>query len=117
MPLYEKYKKKDDVNDSLNIQCSNGSIWSIHSINCTGEQVNNRSYLCPDKEACENCFNCKHRNNVRFHIARMSKILCIENYLMERKSTYTGFSEISKFLKANVTDASHSVRKLRERCK
>ena len=49
LPLYEKHKKKDDVNDSLNIQCTNG-IWSIHSINCTGEQVNNRSCLHPDKK-------------------------------------------------------------------
>ena len=116
LPLYEKYKREDDVNASLNIQCSNG-IWSIHSMNCTGEQVNNRSCLRPDKKACVNCFNCKHIKNVRFRIARMSKILFIENYLMETKSTYTGFSEISKYLKANVSDASPNALKLRERCK
>ena len=116
LPLYEKYKREDVVNNSINIQCSNG-IWSVHSINCTGEQVNSRSSLCPDKKACENCFNYKHRNNLRERIGRMSKTLCIENYLMERTSTYTGFSEISKFLKANVKTASPNALKLRERCK
>ena len=47
----------------------------------------------------------------------MKRILAIENYLMETKSPGTGNLEITKFLKSNVTDASHSALKLRERCK
>ena len=116
LPLYNKYKKKDDINDSLNITCNHG-IWSIHSTSCTGEQVNNRSSLRPDKKACDNCFNYSSIGQVRFRIRRMHRILSIENYLMERKSTDTGFFEISKFLKSNVTDASPWALKLRERCK
>ena len=49
LPLYGKYKRKDDVNGSLNIIRNHGK-WSIHSINCNGEQVNNRKSLHPDKK-------------------------------------------------------------------
>ena len=38
LPLYDKYKKKDSVNDSLYIACKFGK-WSIHSLECTGEEV------------------------------------------------------------------------------
>ena len=116
LPLYDKYKRNDDVNSSLNIIRNHGK-WSIHSINCNGEHVNNRKSLRPDKRACKYCFNYSSIEKVRFRIRRMNRILTIENFLMERKSSNTGFWDITKFLKSNVNDASESVLKLRERCK
>ena len=71
----------------------------------------------PDRKACEKCFNFPSIEKVRFRIRRMKRILAIENYLMETKSSETGNLEITKFLKSNVTDASPSALKLRERCK
>ena len=56
LPLYDRYKRKDSVNDSLYIVYKFG-IWSIHSLECTGEEVNNRKSLRPDKKAREKCFN------------------------------------------------------------
>ena len=116
LPLYDKYKRKDSVNDSLNIIRNYGK-WSIHSINCTGEQVNNRKGLCPDKKACGYCFNCSSIDNVCCRIRRMDRTLTIENYLTERKSSQTDYFEKSKYLNSNVADASGSTLKLRERCK
>ena len=115
LPLYDKYKRKDSVNDSLNIACNFGK-WSIHSIECTGEQVSNRKSLRPDKKACEKCFNFPSIDKVRWRIRRMHRNLAIENYLMETKSSDTGFFDIRKFMKSNIMDASPSALKLRERC-
>ena len=118
LPLYDKYKRKDSVNDSLNITRNHGK-WSIHSINCTGELVKNRKSLRPDKEACEYCFNCVSIEKVRDRIRWMRRILTVECFLMETISSDTGFWEITKFLKANVIGigVSQSILKLRHRCK
>ena len=58
LPLYDKYKKKESFNDSLDIACRFGKL-IIHSIECAGEQVINRKSSKPDKNACEKCFNSK----------------------------------------------------------
>ena len=86
LPLYDKYKRKDSVNDSLYIACKFGK-WSIHSIECTGELVSNRKSLQPDKKACEKCFNFPSIEKIHFRIRRMQYILAIENYLMKTKSS------------------------------
>ena len=75
----------------------------------------NRKSLKPDKNACEKCFNFKDKLIVRDRIKRLDRIFAIENYLMETKFSETGNLEISKFLKANVSDASPNALKLRER--
>ena len=54
---------------------------------------------------------------VWFRIRRMNRILSIENFLMETKSSNTGYWDITKFLKSNAVDASECVLKLRNRCK
>ena len=115
LPLYDKYKRKDSVNDSINIIRNHGQ-WSIHSINCMGEQVNNRKSLRPDKKACEYCFKFDSIEKVRDRIRRISRISTVENFLMETKSSNTGFWDITKYLKSNVTDVSENVLKLRHRC-
>ena len=116
LPLYDKYKRNDDVNGSLNIIHNHGK-WSIHSINCNGEQVNNRKSLRPDKKACKYCFNYSLIEKIRFRIRRMNRILTIENFSMETKSSNAEFWDITKFLKSNIVDASESILKLRERFK
>ena len=90
LPLHDKYKRKDCVNDSLNIIRNYGK-WSIHSINCIGEQVNNRKSLHPDKRGLNKYFNFSSIDKVHFRISRMNHILTIENYLMERKSSHSGY--------------------------
>ena len=64
------------MNDSPNITC-NHDKWSIHSIDCNGEQVRNRKSLHPDKKACENCFNFHSIEKVRSQIRGMHHILSI----------------------------------------
>ena len=115
LPLYNKYKRKDSVNNSLNIIHNHGR-WSMYSINCTGKQVKNRKSLHPDKEACEYCFNYGSIEKVRERIRQMSCISTVEHFFMETASSDTGFWDITKFLKGNVAGVSESILKVRRRC-
>ena len=98
VPLYAKYKKKDEMSDSIKISCNNGK-WSIYSINCTGEQVNGHKSLRRDNKTCEEYFNFPLLSQIRFRIRRMESSLHIEQYLLESKSSETANIAISKFKK------------------
>ena len=108
LPLYDMNKRKDSVNNSLNIIFNHGK-GSIDSINCIVEQVNNRRSLHPDTKACDKCFNYPSIDNVSFRIRRMNHILTVEIYLIKRKSSHTGYFEISKYLKSVGKLVDHSL--------
>ena len=116
VPLYAKYKKKDEMSDSIKISCNNGK-WSIYSIYCTGEQVHGRKSLRRDNKACEACFNFPSLSQIKFRIRRMESNLHIEQYLLETKSSETASIAISKFLKTNLKSASPETMTLIHRCK
>ena len=116
LPLYEKYKKQDDINKSISIVCRDGK-WSIHDAKCTQKATKFRKSQCPDKKACEVCFSFPKILLIKERISRMQKILRIEQHLMENHCSDTGYIEISKFLKTNNSDASPSTIFLIGRCK
>ena len=116
LPIYQKYKKNDQINGSIKILCNDGN-WSIHSIECTGEEVRGRKSSRTDYKACTACFNFPSLQNIRFRIRRIENILHIENYLMGSKSSDTAYIAISKFLKTNLSSASPATLTLIQRCK
>ena len=101
LPIYQKYKKNDQINGSIKILCNDGN-WSIHSIECTGEEVRGRKSSRTDYKACTACFNFPSLQNIRFRIRRIENILHIENYLMGSKSSDTAYIAISKCLKTQL---------------
>ena len=99
----------------IDIICKNG-VWSTHSIDCSGEEVKSRISGRPDKHACDKCFNFDSIQIVRDRIRRMVNVLHVENFLIERNCSDTGYISVSKFLKTNVSSASPSTLALIKRC-
>ena len=84
------------MSDNTKIIYDDGK-WSIHSINCTGEQVKGRKSSRQDYKACEPCFNFPALLQIKCRIRRMENILHIEKFLMEPKSSDTAYIAISRF--------------------
>ena len=116
VPLYAKYKKDDEMSKTVNVFSNNGQ-WSIFSVECTGEKVIGRKSLRKDSQACDACFNHPFLSQIKFRIRRMESTLHIEQYLMESKSSVTGYLAVSKFLKRNLSSASEETLTLINRCK
>ena len=93
------------MSKTTKILCNNGK-WSIHSIDCTGDQVNGCKALHKDSKACDSRFNYPSLARIKFRIRRMESNLHVEKFLMESESSDTGFIAISKFLKQNLSSAS-----------
>ena len=99
----------------VNIFSNNGQ-WSIFSIDCIREKVIGRKSLRKDSQACDACFNHPFLSQIKFRIRRMESTLYIEQYLMESKSSVTGYLAVSKFLKRNLSSASEETLTLINRC-
>ncbi len=85
---------------------SNNGKWSIHSVDCTGEQVKHCKSLRQDCNACEPCFNFPSACQIKCRIKRMESNLLVEKFLLGPKSSDNVHIAISKFLKQNLSSAS-----------
>ena len=73
LQLYNKYKKRDALNDSIFIHCRNG-VWSVHSSQCSNEAVTTRGGKRTDKRACQKCFEFKSRKLVKDRVQRIDVV-------------------------------------------
>ena len=87
-------KKEDELSKSIQILCNN-TKWSTHSIDCTGEKVSERKSLRKDSQTCNTCYNFPSISVIRFRIRMMERILHLEQYLIESKSSETGNIAVS----------------------
>ena len=116
LPIYAKYKKDDHMSEITKILSIDGK-WSIHSVDCTGEQVKRNKSSRQDSNACKHCFNFPSLPQIKSRIKRMESNLLVEKFLMEPKSSDTAYLAISKFLKRNLSSASPETLSLIQRCK
>ena len=116
MPLYARYKKDDHMIGSTKIIYNDGN-WSIHSIDCTGEQVKGRKSSRQDCKSCKPHFNFPSLLQIKCRIRRMENILHIEKFLMEPNSLDPAYIAISRFLKTNLSSASPETLTWIQRCK
>ena len=56
LQFYNKYKKNDTLNESIYINNKKG-VLSIHSVECTNEEISKRVSKHVDKLAFNNCFH------------------------------------------------------------
>ena len=70
-----------------------------------------------DSQACDVCYNLPSLGQIRFRTRRMERILHLEQYLMDSKSSVTGYIAVSKILKSNLSSASPETLTLLNRCK